>query len=103
MDKRLKSKWVKALRSGKYKQGFGALKSDNSYCCLGVLCDVSNIGAWDKSNRYLYNTQYSAATITQELRNKVGLTVEQQGKLIDLNDSDFKSFEDIASYIERYM
>lgn len=32
-------KWSRALRSGKYKQGFGALQSDkNEYCCLGVAC-----------------------------------------------------------------
>jgi hypothetical protein len=33
-------KWVKALRSGKYKQTSGTLKDDVGYCCLGVACDV---------------------------------------------------------------
>jgi hypothetical protein len=34
-------KWVKALRSGEYKQGKGHLRnSDNTFCCLGVLCDL---------------------------------------------------------------
>lgn len=33
--------WVKALRSGKYKQGTNALCSiDHRYCCLGVLSKV---------------------------------------------------------------
>lgn len=32
-------KWVKALRSGKYKQGIFRLQSeDDRYCCLGVAC-----------------------------------------------------------------
>jgi hypothetical protein len=34
-------KWVRALRSGKYKQGKEQLKIVNGiprYCCLGVLC-----------------------------------------------------------------
>ena len=40
-------KWVKALRSGKYKQGTGTLKQYDSkgnaqHCCLGVLCELYN-------------------------------------------------------------
>ena len=36
------TEWVAALRSGKYKQGRKQLFSpmNDSYCCLGVLCDV---------------------------------------------------------------
>lgn len=40
MNKIIKTKWVKALRSGKYKQGKGALKKNGNFCCLGVLCDL---------------------------------------------------------------
>jgi hypothetical protein len=41
-------KWIEALRSGKYPQGHGALRSSDGYCCLGVLCDVlpSEVGSW---------------------------------------------------------
>ena len=47
MKKRVLTKWLKALRSGKYKQGRGALcqinkKGTESFCCLGVLCDLYN-------------------------------------------------------------
>jgi hypothetical protein len=42
MDATVKELWVKALRSGKYKQGFGKLRDfDSTYCCLGVLCEVA--------------------------------------------------------------
>jgi hypothetical protein len=39
MPQESKDKWVAALRSGDYKQGVGCLytKTDNAYCCLGVL------------------------------------------------------------------
>ncbi len=39
MPKTLLDKWLKALRSGEYKQGRGTLycKKSDSYCCLGVL------------------------------------------------------------------
>lgn len=40
MEELIKQKWVEALRSGKYKQSIGALRKDNKYCCLGVLCDL---------------------------------------------------------------
>jgi hypothetical protein len=33
-------KWVKALRSGNYKQTTNALQDDCGYCCLGVACDL---------------------------------------------------------------
>lgn len=31
---------IKALRSGEFKQGFGHLNKDDSYCCLGVACQL---------------------------------------------------------------
>ena len=38
------TKWVEALRSGKYEQGKRRLKQrDSGHCCLGVLCDISPI------------------------------------------------------------
>jgi hypothetical protein len=47
MKKEIAKKWVKALRSGKYKQGKGYLKQFNNkhepkHCCLGVLCELYN-------------------------------------------------------------
>ena len=44
MKKEIAEIWVKALESGKYKQTKGALKKKDKYCCLGVLCDLSEQG-----------------------------------------------------------
>jgi hypothetical protein len=33
-------KWIKALRSGKYKQTTGTLQNKEGYCCLGVACEL---------------------------------------------------------------
>lgn len=34
--------WIKALRSGEYKQGRGALRNfGDYYCCLRVACDIA--------------------------------------------------------------
>jgi len=46
MDSSLKQKWVRALRSGKYKQASGQLKTEDGFCCLGVLCDVYDSTNW---------------------------------------------------------
>ena len=35
-----KEEWLKALRSGEYKQARGDLKQSDSYTALGVLCDL---------------------------------------------------------------
>lgn len=32
--------WLKALRSGTYKQGRSRLRRGDMFCCLGVACDV---------------------------------------------------------------
>jgi hypothetical protein len=47
MKKNVAKIWIKALRSGKYKQGKSFLKQFNSkgqpkHCCLGVLCELYN-------------------------------------------------------------
>ena len=47
MKKNIAKKWIKALRSGKYRQGKSWLKQYNSkgqeqHCCLGVLCELYN-------------------------------------------------------------
>ena len=41
MNPEIKSRWLAALRSGKFAQGTGRLTLDNSYCCLGVLAHVA--------------------------------------------------------------
>lgn len=47
MKKEIATRWVKALRSGKYKQGKCPLKYKTKagvtrHCCLGVLCELYN-------------------------------------------------------------
>lgn len=47
MKQNIMKQWIKALRSGKYKQGTGTLKQYDSkgnaqHCCLGVLCELYN-------------------------------------------------------------
>jgi len=42
MDPGIRAAWVAALRSGEYQQGKANLRAaDNTYCCLGVLCELA--------------------------------------------------------------
>lgn len=49
LPKRFKTKWLKALRSGEYKQGRGQLCIQDRYCCLGVACVIAGHDMKDES------------------------------------------------------
>ena len=87
MDKRLKTKWVKALRGGRYKQGVGRLLDGHGhYCAIGVLCRVAG-----ESRAELRDGNDSLAP----------LSCQQSMTIINLNDTRGYSFKEIADYIER--
>jgi len=70
MNAEIKERWVKALRSGDYIQGKGALRRTeggiHKYCCLGVLCDIL---AKETSHKWVKNdvldTPYGDMLATQ--------------------------------------
>ena len=105
----LRSAWIKALVSGKYKQTTEMLRHTdrrerNSYCCLGVLLDVIDHEAWrddDKRGGSLgigvwkhTNFSWDISEVPMQLFEK---TIEAQN-LATMNDAghDFKS---LAAYI----
>ena len=44
----IKQAWINALKSGEYKHGQYALHSKDTFCCLGVLCDIYRKELQDK-------------------------------------------------------
>lgn len=63
MEKQLFDKWTAALRSGEYHQGKHMLrKSNDSFCCLGVLCEV--MGLKKIHNGYKYGDYYLEGSLT---------------------------------------
>ena len=99
MHSKYKSQWLTDLRSGKYKQVTGVLRShDNKFCCLGVLIDKDEV--WVKW-RSQYETQTGENTsLSIEYLNRYGLTINEMDKLITLNDVSRYTFEEIADWIE---
>lgn len=105
MDAGLKTKWVAALRSGKYEQGQKRLRSDDDkYCCLGVLCDVINPNVWRRhefTNEFMWGDSCNTVFFyTKELK-ELKLNDSDQAYFMGLNDQEKHSFSEIADYIER--
>lgn len=107
-------KWVKALRSGEYKQAVGRLRTNEGFCCLGVLCDLhakETRTKWDKlgyfSNHFYFGESKKLpykvikwAGINPDP--KVALKFIPRTSLIYMNDGMSATFDQIADYIEGF-
>ena len=103
---KFKTKWLKALRSGEYEQGESDLfnKKTNTYCCLGVACNI----AGHQKSLEIYEESYidkmPARNVPAMLR---GLNDDTAPSLLaDMNDATGsygkrRSFKQIANWIER--
>lgn len=92
MDQKLKDRWVKALRSGKYKQvkeslraevydeETGHYRDEIGYCCLGVLCEVAPGISWN-GDKY---------EITQKKLKK--LFIDEADDLVDWSLTDLGGY-----------
>ncbi len=116
MNPELKDKWIKALRSGYYKQGQEVLKSiDYKFCCLGVLCDIIDTNKWSlKTSLEAYTWESSDSLLPRSLQNELDLdsyvmidllqkdSEYQRYSLTMLNDQGM-SFDQIADVIEYFL
>lgn len=115
MNSEIKDKWLKALRSGKYKQTTGVLKASDSYCCLGVLCDVysktkkkSGI-KFDDFNQFFDGENLKLSILSDRIinwaelsGNEIEPSRDNHATLMVLNDSG-KTFLEIADIIEKHL
>jgi hypothetical protein len=117
MNSQIKQQWIEALRSNEYEQTTAYLRTQQGYCCLGVLCDLyaweHDDVEWDRSNN---GNSYEFLDAYQALPDKVmkwaGLshadpyyvvadeeTGERNIHLSTVNDNG-STFEEIAQLIE---
>ncbi len=99
MDAELKQKWITALRSGEWKQTKSVLRRRfvAEYCCLGVLCEVSEEGLVYDEFRGDWQAGNPRNRAPHALaRGAFGLSLVDIDKLTDLNDtgSDFPAIAD---------
>lgn len=104
MKKEIADKWIEALKSGKYKQHTNSLRVKDMYCCLGVLCDISNVSKWTNrdfifNNReFLYYYDDNGGFPSPNVINWSEL--KDWMYFSRMNDVERKSFNEIADYIE---
>lgn len=97
--------WVEALRSGRFQQGRERLKTiNNEFCCLGVACEISGLGAWTEGGLYAVGEIDRSATILPTaVRDWLGLVNNasnyEDGQLTVHNDAG-ASFAEIADLID---
>lgn len=126
MKEKVKDLWVEALRSGKYKQGKHSLKNNNDkYCCLGVLCDVYaktqkkkgfSKNQVDIIGAYTFGDTEKEAVLPENVKKwaqignkkiRISISNDQrierfvQSHLIHMNDEENKTFDEIATFIEK--
>lgn len=113
MKRDVAKKWVKALRSGKYEQGRGYLREGDTWCCLGVLCDVLGMKGRTSGDVYTFG-KYSYENLPPKAVKLAGMCsnagIPTDGarislghvpsfSLADANDRGV-TFPKIADYIE---
>jgi hypothetical protein len=99
MNKKVKAKWVAALRGGLYKQGFGQLRDpEDRCCCLGVLCDVVAPKKWHRSYKTFAEWEHGGQWA---LPCKSIISYSQAEEFILMNDKRKYSFKKIANWIDK--
>jgi len=112
MNPQIKQKWLNALRSGDYQQGRNYLRTDNGFCCLGVLCDLygkENNVEWNfVNNGHNYEFEEFESYLPSSVRKWAGvegynfLVNNGTETLSELNDRG-STFEQIAYVIEEHL
>lgn len=117
MNPEVQQMWTAALRSGDYKQGINGLhivtpEGGESYCCLGVLCDLAvEAGVSERkrdSNLKGFEVSYEGnfAWLPDSVIEWAGLSMNNPivngMDLASLNDQGTE-FDHIADLIEEYL
>jgi hypothetical protein len=116
LNPEVKTEFVAALRSGKYKQGSGRLKEKDCFCVYGVLCDLylkkhnkrwvfslSRFFAID-SSLYPPKEVLEWADLKEDQVLDCVIDDEQREEdLMSLNDSHFFSFKILADLIQEQL
>jgi len=110
-------KWIKALKSGRYKQTTGTLNDKDGYCCLGVACKILiPKNKWKYQTKMDENTgeeteipylegdmpnyQKYAPTWLKEINDDIQKRREDGNSLDVLNDTEKYNFKEIAKALE---
>ena len=102
LEPEFKAKWLKALRSGRYKQAGGTLRMKSpdegvTYCCLGVACNIVNKDRWKAVGRS--SDFFNWGAVEWGCTDLPFIDSRASGHLATANDNG-SSFDEIANWIE---
>lgn len=106
LPKIFKAKWIAALRSKKYKQGKENLYNPDTdtYCCLEVACSILGIPNKILENKgmpFSINNPIADKKLIKFFKGEKNESRIVQDDLVDMNDTDGKSFIQISNWIEK--
>jgi hypothetical protein len=105
----IKTKWLEALRSGRYIQGQACLQKINDagdpvHCCLGVLCDIVAPELWNREvESDIIPCNDESALLPFIVMLEADVDEKTANILADMNDAGRKTFAEIADYIEAFV
>ncbi len=102
VDKVKVRRWVKALRSGKFKQSRNAFKTRNpdgttSFCCLGVAGELGFGSSEERVCAVMGIADFPPPRIYAEQ------VLSMSGTLVSLNDEEHYRFPRIADWVEKHI
>lgn len=111
---------VTALRSGRFKQGFGTLKKNNKHCCLGVACELAveagvavDMGDISRDGHMFSDLKHEdqrSGILPEVVRDWLGMSSctgefpegSDYLSFVGMNDHAMADFNAIADEIEKY-
>jgi hypothetical protein len=102
LNPELKARWIADLRANPQLQARNKLRdTEGKNCCLGRLCLLQGI-PWDGAH-FVFSTRLSNSTPPTLYRKEIGMPEHIMDILIEMNDSQEKTFPEIANYLESLM
>lgn len=102
MNKEVMKRWIKALRSGDYKQLIGTLRHGDQFCATGVLCDLHAKEydiKWEIRDLLRYDLYFLVSAFPPvEVLTWAGITYEQAQIITSMNDEG-RTFQEIADVV----
>ena len=56
INEQLYTEWIDALKSNNYAKTHQYLRDNNGFCCLGVLCDITDSSGWNSETGVVVNS-----------------------------------------------
>lgn len=92
MKPAIKERWIAALESGEYPQAKTQLKSEEGFCCLGVLVKACEAEIKEKhtilETEELLMINDDLDILPASVLELLGLTPDQADKLMNINDAN---------------